>query len=55
MGQASDTYANLIRYQYNDWLTRFYPKQNYENLYSLRIRKVFFIGTSFNKSLSSHQ
>ncbi|HEN3614745.1 TPA: hypothetical protein U5E40_004073 [Yersinia enterocolitica] len=27
MGQASDTYANLIRDQYNDWLTRFYPKQ----------------------------
>lgn len=27
MGQASDTYANLIRDQYDDWLTRFYPKQ----------------------------
>ncbi|MBS0056971.1 hypothetical protein [Yersinia sp. Marseille-Q3913] len=27
MGQASDTYANLMRGQYNDWLTRFYPKQ----------------------------
>ncbi|WP_145500029.1 hypothetical protein [Yersinia bercovieri] len=27
MGQASETYANLMRGQYNDWLTRFYPKQ----------------------------
>lgn len=27
MGQASDTYASLTRDQYNDWLARFYPKQ----------------------------
>ncbi|WP_145517426.1 hypothetical protein [Yersinia mollaretii] len=27
MGQAAETYANLTRDQYNDWLTRFYPKQ----------------------------
>ncbi|ARZ00548.1 hypothetical protein AXW37_06460 [Yersinia ruckeri] len=27
MGYASETYTNLIRDQYNDWLTRFYPKQ----------------------------
>lgn len=24
---ASDTYAQLIREQYNDWLTRYFPKQ----------------------------
>ncbi|MGL5264673.1 MAG: hypothetical protein ACRC9E_00295, partial [Plesiomonas shigelloides] len=27
MGWASDTYARLTREQYQDWLTRFYPKQ----------------------------
>jgi len=27
MGVASDTYANITRSQYDDWLTRFYPKQ----------------------------
>lgn len=27
MGQASDTYAQIIREQYDDWKTRFYPKQ----------------------------
>lgn len=27
MGWASDTYARLTREQYQNWLTRFYPKQ----------------------------
>lgn len=27
MGVASDTYANIIRQQYDDWYSRFYPKQ----------------------------
>ncbi|WP_447879251.1 hypothetical protein [Serratia fonticola] len=27
MGQAADTYARLIREQYDDWYNRFYPKQ----------------------------
>ncbi|MGL4207457.1 MAG: hypothetical protein ACRCRW_15240 [Aeromonadaceae bacterium] len=27
MGVASDTYAKIIRQQYDDWKTRFYPKQ----------------------------
>ena len=27
MGYASDTYASIIRDQYDDWKERFYPKQ----------------------------
>ena len=27
MGYASDKYANIVRQQYTDWKTRFYPKQ----------------------------
>lgn len=27
MGYASDTYAQIIRDQYDDWKNRFYPKQ----------------------------
>lgn len=27
MGKAADTYAKITRDQYQDWLTRFYPKQ----------------------------
>ena len=27
MGYASDTYAGIIRDQYDDWKNRFYPKQ----------------------------
>ncbi|HAU4928763.1 hypothetical protein [Aeromonas hydrophila] len=27
MGWASDTFAKITREQYQDWLTRFYPKQ----------------------------
>lgn len=27
MGQASDTYAQIVREQYDDWKTRYYPKQ----------------------------
>ena len=27
MGYASDTYASIIREQYDDWKERFYPKQ----------------------------
>lgn len=27
MGRAADTYAQITRDQYQDWLTRFYPKQ----------------------------
>ena len=27
MGYASDTYASIIRDQYDDWKNRFYPKQ----------------------------
>ena len=27
MGYASDTYAKIIRDQYDDWMNRFYPKQ----------------------------
>ncbi len=27
MGVASDTYASIIRDQYDDWKNRFYPKQ----------------------------
>ncbi|EBS1323997.1 hypothetical protein CRQ31_07320 [Salmonella enterica subsp. enterica serovar Worthington] len=27
MGIASDTYARLVREQYDDWLARYYPRQ----------------------------
>lgn len=27
MGYASDKYANIVREQYNDWKTRYYPEQ----------------------------
>ncbi|SIO96090.1 hypothetical protein [Vibrio spartinae] len=27
MGIASDTYAGIVRQQYDDWYNRFYPKQ----------------------------
>ncbi|SIQ71437.1 hypothetical protein SAMN05880558_10538 [Aeromonas sp. RU39B] len=27
MGKAADTYGQITREQYQDWLTRFYPKQ----------------------------
>lgn len=27
MGYASDKYANIVRQQYNDWKTRYYPEQ----------------------------
>ncbi|MDW6094063.1 hypothetical protein SBX64_16105 [Vibrio rhizosphaerae] len=27
MGIASDTYARIVRQQYSDWYSRFYPKQ----------------------------
>ncbi|MBL0487397.1 hypothetical protein JD511_20835, partial [Aeromonas caviae] len=27
MGYAADTYAKITREQYQDWKTRFYPKQ----------------------------
>ncbi|MGY3892820.1 hypothetical protein [Aeromonas enterica] len=27
MGDAADTFARITREQYQDWLTRFYPKQ----------------------------
>jgi hypothetical protein len=27
MGDAADTFAKITREQYQDWLTRFYPKQ----------------------------
>jgi len=45
MGVASDTYAGITRDQYNDWLTRFYPKQ-------LQLMQYATDGTLLNQQLS---
>lgn len=45
MGIASDTYAQITRDQYNDWLTRFYPKQ-------LELMQYATDGTLMNQQLA---
>lgn len=45
MGVASDTYANITRSQYDDWLTRFYPKQ-------LELMQYATDGTLMNQQLA---
>lgn len=45
MGIASDTYAEITRQQYDDWVTRFYPKQ-------LELMQYATDGTLMNQQLA---
>lgn len=45
MGVAADTYASITRSQYDDWVSRFYPKQ-------LQLMQYATDGTLMNQQLS---